>query len=342
MMRAMQVNEGITLLDKLDEFQSTSYSFAGLSDMLLQFGQQLSGACDIPLVRLFGQSPAGLSATGESDLRMYYDSINAQQEARLRNPYEVLVKVCWRSLFGKEPPKDLEFKFTPLWQTSALDKATIAKTNTDTVTEAFESGLMSKPAAVKDLRGLSKETGLFSNITDEEVIEAENEPPPMPDEVPPGEEEADGDFPKDVKAADAKISRWRHWFGAKDAGNFKESDHPRKDDGKFGEGSGGGEKKEGEAPSEKEKKEPKKPKEMSNGELQKKYESLSKQSSKVTQELIDAGYGSTKPSEMRAKRKEVPLFDKYLSISDKMHELRAEVTARYGPDVRISNLPRGR
>lgn len=214
MMRAFQVNEGLTLLDKNDDFSSTSYSFAGLSDMLLQFGQQLSGACDIPLVRLFGQSPAGLSATGEADLRMYYDSINAQQEARLRVPFDVLLKVCWQSLFGKPTPKDFEFKFTPLWQTSALDKATIAKTNTDTVVEAFDAGLLSKPAAVKDLRGLSTETGLFSNISDEDVAEAEAEPPPAPDEELPGEEEKGKPF-GEAKAADQKLSRWRKWFGAR-------------------------------------------------------------------------------------------------------------------------------
>jgi phage-related protein (TIGR01555 family) len=56
MIRMMQVNEGLTLLDKEDEITSTAYSFAGLSDMMLQFGQQLSGASGIPLVRLFGQS----------------------------------------------------------------------------------------------------------------------------------------------------------------------------------------------------------------------------------------------------------------------------------------------
>jgi len=221
MMRAMQVNEGITLLDKLDEFQSTSYSFAGLSDMLLQFGQQLSGACDIPLVRLFGQSPAGLSATGESDLRMYYDSINAQQEARLRSPFETLIRVCWQSIFGSPAPKDLEFKFTPLWQMSALDKATVAKTNTDSVVEAFNTGLLSKPAAVKDLRAMSTETGLYSNITDEEVIEAEEEPPPAPDAEIPGDttnvvpEKGDTTNVVPTKAADAKLAAWRRWFGAR-------------------------------------------------------------------------------------------------------------------------------
>ena len=66
MMRFLQNSEGLSLIDSNDEFESHSYSFAGLSDVILQFGQQISGATGIPLVRLFGQSPAGLNSTGGS------------------------------------------------------------------------------------------------------------------------------------------------------------------------------------------------------------------------------------------------------------------------------------
>lgn len=188
MMRLLQVNEGLTLIDKNDTFASTAYSFAGLSDMMLQFGQQLAGASGIPLVRLFGQSPAGLSATGESDMRMYYDSINSQQEAKLRRAWDLLLKVLWRSVFGKDAPKDLEFTFQPLWQTSDLDKATIAKTNVESIIAGHEEGLVSTKASMQELRGLGGKTGLFTNITDEEIEDAEDEEPPVPSSVePPGE-----------------------------------------------------------------------------------------------------------------------------------------------------------
>jgi phage-related protein (TIGR01555 family) len=181
MMRIAQVNEGLTLLDKEDDFAATSYSFAGLPETLLQFGQQLAGARGIPLVRLFGQSPAGLNSTGESDIRMYYDNIKAKQEATLRRPFETIIKVMWRSEYGTPAPEDLEFQFTPLWQMDAKDKAEIGKTNTDTITQAHQDGLLTTPAAMKELRGLSAETGLFSNITDEDIEEAELEPAPLPD-----------------------------------------------------------------------------------------------------------------------------------------------------------------
>jgi len=177
-MREFQTNEGMTVMDKEDTFQTTNYTFSGLGDVLLQFGQQLSGASQIPLVRLFGQSPAGLSATGESDLRMYYDNVNAQQESRLRPGWTVMLHVLWRSVFDKAAPGDLEFTFTPLWQMSAMDKVTIAKTKTETIVGAFEGGLIDRATAMKELRASSAETGLFSNISDEDVQEAEQELPP--------------------------------------------------------------------------------------------------------------------------------------------------------------------
>lgn len=188
MMRLAQVNEGLTLLDKNDTFSATAYSFAGLSDMMLQFGQQLSGASGIPLVRLFGQSPAGLNSTGDGDIRMYYDNINAQQNAKLKDPFMTLLRVMWRSTFGKDAPKDLDFSFVPLWQMSAMDKASIAKTNTETIVGAMEGVGIKRSTAMKELRGMTGDTGLFSNITDEEVAEAEKEDdenPPMPGEVDP-------------------------------------------------------------------------------------------------------------------------------------------------------------
>jgi phage-related protein (TIGR01555 family) len=217
MMRLAQVNEGLTLLDKEDEFASTSYSFAGIPDTLMQFGQQLAGGAGIPLVRLFGQSPAGMNSTGESDFRMYYDNIKAQQEATLRRPFETVIKVMWRSEFGTPSPKDLEFQFAPLWQMTAKDKSEIAKTNTETIVAANGAGLLPAPAAMKDLRAMASDLGVYSNITDEDIEATELEPAPLPggeEENPqPGDkpvDKSDGAEPVREPVQDSKRPWW--WF----------------------------------------------------------------------------------------------------------------------------------
>lgn len=214
MMAVLQSNQGLTLLDKNDEYQTTAYSFAGLSDMMLQFAQQLSGASDIPLVRFFSQSPSGLNATGDSDLRLYYDGINARQETNLRNPWEKILKIMYRSMYGVASPKDFQFSFSPLWQLTLKEKAEVNEINTRSVILAHEDGLVQTQTAMKELRQNSGETGIFSNITDEEIEEAENDPPPMPVEVPT---EANGE-PKPLKppkasgTGDSAFKRIKQWL----------------------------------------------------------------------------------------------------------------------------------
>lgn len=178
MIRQFQSNEGMTLLDGDDEFETTSYTFAGLDDMLHQFGQQLSGATQIPLIRLFGQSPTGLNATGESDLRTYYDNVTRSQDRQLRTGVAKILDVTHRSLTGKPPPADLTYNFAPLYDMDDTEKATVVKTKSDAIVNAFVEGIITKATALRELKALGETTDVFTNISDEEITEAENEPPP--------------------------------------------------------------------------------------------------------------------------------------------------------------------
>lgn len=176
-MRLTQANEGITLLDTTDEFDALTYSFAGLSDMMLEFGQQISGSLQIPLVRLFGQSPSGLGATGESDLRTYYDHLAKQQEMRLRQPMVKILDIISRSVTGKPLPNGTKFRFNPLWLTTEAERAELGAKTTDSIIKTVEAGLISPQTALKELRQSSHATGLFTNITDEDIAAADEDIP---------------------------------------------------------------------------------------------------------------------------------------------------------------------
>lgn len=181
--REFQGIEGMTLGDKEDDFQTFSYSFTGLPEILLQFGQQISGAIGIPLVRLFGQSPTGFNATGESDLRIYYDNVKKQQDNALRPGIKRLLSVIYQSLKGERPQEEVAFEFNPLWQMSNEQKSTVASSMTGAVSTALNDGIISPATAMKELRKLSETVGLFSSITDEEIEEAEQADEAAP---PPG------------------------------------------------------------------------------------------------------------------------------------------------------------
>lgn len=184
MMRRFQGIEGITMLDMKDEFeiQQSSGLFGGLADLLLQFGQQLSGALQIPLVRLFGQSPAGLNSTGESDLRMYYDGINQRQNKDLRTGITNIYTLIGRSKGIHLPPNFL-VEFSPLWQLKDTEKAEVAGKVVEAVDKAKAGGMISEQTAMKELSSSSRTTGIFANITPEDIAKANAEIEPPMDEM---------------------------------------------------------------------------------------------------------------------------------------------------------------
>jgi len=186
LMRLYQSNEGLTVIDAEDEFETHQYNFGGLADTLMMLGQQLSGALGIPLVRLFGQSPTGMNSTGESDLRNYYDMIKAQQEARLRRPLTKMMEAMWRSVLGSEPPEEFAFAFNNLYQLNEMEKAEVAQRDADTVNVLHTGGVITTQIALKEMKQSSITTGRFTNITDEDIKDSEAAPPPW-EQPEPGE-----------------------------------------------------------------------------------------------------------------------------------------------------------
>ena len=174
MVREFQTNEGMSLFDSEDTFETHSYTFAGLSDLLSEFKEDIAGAVGIPLVRLFRQSPKGFS-TGDADLANYYDDIGALQENVLRAPVRLLYDVLHRSEFGEPLPADFAFEFNPLWQMSDVDRSTVATNTTNALATAVRELGMPPAAALTDLRETARVTGIGASITDEDINNAKSQ-----------------------------------------------------------------------------------------------------------------------------------------------------------------------
>ncbi len=170
-MRRFQGIEGMTMIDGDDEFEVQSSSAStGIEAIIDKLGAQLSGALQIPLTRLFGQSPAGLSATGESDMRTYYDGINQQQVKTMSAGVNVVYRLMAQSE-GIQLPDNFAIQFASLWQLDDSQKAEIAGKVTDAVSKAKDAGLISDQVAMSELRQSSRTTGIFTNIT-QTIIDA--------------------------------------------------------------------------------------------------------------------------------------------------------------------------
>lgn len=188
MMRRFQSNEGVTLLDAKDDMVVQQQpNFTGIGEVIDKCGEQLSGALQIPLVRLFGQSPAGLNSTGESDLRTYYDGINQAQEKTLRIGVDRALRITAQSegieLPGAEGEDEFWFNFRPLWQLSEAEKSEVSQRDTDAALAAEERGIITPRTALQELRTMSRTTGRFTNITDKMIEDADDEPAPRPEDI---------------------------------------------------------------------------------------------------------------------------------------------------------------
>jgi phage-related protein (TIGR01555 family) len=175
--RIFQSNEGLTLLDKSDEFETHTFAFGGMADIVREFATQLSGALGIPLTRLFGVAPGGLNSTGEGDQSNYYDRIRQLQVSDLQNEMGRVLAISYRSVMGHAPKEELDFNFKSLWQMDEEKKADIAMKTTQTILQAIDSGVISHEVGLQELKQRSEITGIFSNITDDMIKQAKLEPP---------------------------------------------------------------------------------------------------------------------------------------------------------------------
>lgn len=162
------------LLDGTESYEKKQNSFANLDKVIQQFMIDVSGAADIPMTRLFGTSATGMNATGDNDIRNYYDMVSAKQEAELRPQLEYLYEVLVRSELG-HMPEDFRFDFNPLWQLSETEQATVEKTRADRDHVYLNAGVVTEALVAREL----KERGTYRNMTDDDIELVEELSKPM-------------------------------------------------------------------------------------------------------------------------------------------------------------------
>lgn len=163
-----QSNFGMRLVNKGDQITNQQYSFAGFDHVTEAAQLNLSAKTHIPMTKLFGRSPAGLNATGESDMKNYYDIVDGQRESKLRPVLERILPVLCMSVWG-EVPEDLQIQFPPLWTPNATELAGIASNKTQTILAAFQSNAITLGMALTELKKLEDETGMFGAIDNEYI-----------------------------------------------------------------------------------------------------------------------------------------------------------------------------
>lgn len=114
------------LIDEGEKYERQSTNLQGFPDMLEKFMSRLAAAVDMPVSLLMGQSPAGLNATGDAEMRWFYDRVAAMQRRYLRPLLRRYLKLVFLSKTGPTKgiePENWDVRFPSLWQLTDLDKA---------------------------------------------------------------------------------------------------------------------------------------------------------------------------------------------------------------------------
>lgn len=128
-----------------ERFEYVEQTFTGLSELVIQLFQRLAAAARMPLTVLFGMSPAGLNATGESDRAFWYDQVRAFQIHRLKAAIERIVEVLFRSKEGPTAgvePDDWDVDFESLWQMTPQEVATLRSLDATADAQRITSGVL--------------------------------------------------------------------------------------------------------------------------------------------------------------------------------------------------------
>ena len=114
-----------------EDYDFKTFQMTGTKEILESTCNLLSAVTCIPQTILFGRSPAGENATGESDLENYYNFVEGIQKRMLKKNIRTLIKAIVQAGVydgSIEDPGTIKPTFKPLWSLSETEKATVELT----------------------------------------------------------------------------------------------------------------------------------------------------------------------------------------------------------------------
>jgi uncharacterized protein len=183
---AIQLNE--------EELTFAEATLASLDKLQAQSQEHMAAVWKLPLIKIFGLAPAGLGATGEGEIQVHYDNINAMQISLYGPQLDVLLKVVQLDLFGAIDD-DLIVHWITLDEPTQKELSEIRKSDADMDAGNINAGIIS-PEEARDRLKSDPDSG-YTNLTGNAP---EPEEPEMPDVDPEGEaarEHESGEADKD-------------------------------------------------------------------------------------------------------------------------------------------------
>jgi uncharacterized protein len=155
--------------------ETHQYSFGGVADVFQQYQLEVAGAADMPVAVIFGRTLTGLAQSNDADLRIYEQKIAQKRQDEL-NPVlaEQLYPVIMMSEFG-EVPKDFSLDYPPVRVLTEEEKSDLATKVSTAISALVGADVYTQRMALKDMKEMSEQTGLGTNITNEDIEAASDQ-----------------------------------------------------------------------------------------------------------------------------------------------------------------------
>jgi phage-related protein (TIGR01555 family) len=165
-------------LDSDEDYIRESIQIAGVAELIYAFFMMISANTGYPITRLFGVSPAGMNATGESDMLNYFDMVASRQKTDLAPQLRYLVKL----VAEKEGVEEPNVVFRPLKQMTEKEKADLEKLREEALKikmETYNGYISAGVLQAAEVRYLNYGTSL-----DDLPIPEDQLPPPVKEAAP--------------------------------------------------------------------------------------------------------------------------------------------------------------
>lgn len=209
-MSFVQDNFGVCPIKTTEDVMQLTTSLAGMAENVEEFYLLISAKTDIPYTELMGKSAEGMNATGSGDRRKWYDKCRSIQES-VKNNLLVMYGIV-AGVDGGKFVKFTDFTFNPLEEATEKELAENIKSYAEVASALVSLG--AKQDEVFEWLKQFKQFNLDGLSFDTET------------EGLGGYEDITPQVMSEFQAA----NEWR------------EEDHPRGKDGKFGQGGGDNEK----------------------------------------------------------------------------------------------------
>lgn len=114
------------VLDEGEELNLFTVALTRLPETMDQIWQVVAAETGFPMSKLFGKTPNGMNATGESDLENWYSMIKSAQRRSLKPALEKLIRLIYLSKTGPTKgllPEEWSVDFNELWLPSEKERA---------------------------------------------------------------------------------------------------------------------------------------------------------------------------------------------------------------------------